>query len=161
MTPSGSGAAPVIAAHGVTQIIGYGTLYYAFAILAPQIAAEFKVSEAALFAILLVGLLLGGMATPAFGHWMDRFGAPVIMSAGSALMALLLVLLAFAPGISRPLKLLCGHALIGLKVQEKTVMDFKYGRCDRNGSKFDHDRSAIWTTDLRIGRWWVGHDMVQ
>lgn len=99
MIPSGSGAAPVIAALGVTQIIGYGTLYYAFAILAPQIATEFQVSEAALFAILSAGLLLGGMTAPAFGHWMDRFGAPVIMSAGSALMALLLVLMAFAPGV--------------------------------------------------------------
>jgi MFS family permease len=99
MAPSSKGTAPVIAALGATQIIGYGSLYYAFAILAPQIAAEFQVSEAALFAVLSAGLLLGGMTAPVFGHWMDRLGAPVIMSAGSALMALLLVLLAFAPGV--------------------------------------------------------------
>lgn len=88
----------VIAALGATQIIGYGSLYYAFTILAPQIAGEFRVSEADVFAVLSAGLLLGGMTAPALGHWMDRYGAPVAMSVGSALMAVLLVLLALAPG---------------------------------------------------------------
>ena len=99
MTLSGRGIGPVIAALGAIQIIGCGSLYYAFAILSPQIATEFQVLKAVLFAILSTGLLLGGMTAPAFGHWMHRFGAPTIMSAGSALMALLLVMLAFAPGI--------------------------------------------------------------
>ena len=39
--PSNAGA---IWALGVTQIIGYGTLYYSFSILAPGIAGEFDVA---------------------------------------------------------------------------------------------------------------------
>jgi hypothetical protein len=39
--------AAAIWALGITQIIGYGTLYYRFSILAPSIAAEFEeISEA-------------------------------------------------------------------------------------------------------------------
>lgn len=99
MTRSDSGAAPVIAALGVTQIIGYGSLYYAFAILAPGIGAEFRVSQAALFAVMSVGLLLGGVAAPALGTLMDRFGAPAIMAVGSGVIALLLALLSVAPDV--------------------------------------------------------------
>ena len=89
----------VVVALGVTQIIGYGTLYYAYAILAPAIAREFAVGPSHLFAILSVGLLLGGFAAPRVGRAMDRYGAPSLMALGSAASAVLLVVLALAPGI--------------------------------------------------------------
>jgi hypothetical protein len=37
--------ARLIWALGVTQIIGYGSLYYAFSILAPDMARDFSISE--------------------------------------------------------------------------------------------------------------------
>ena len=36
---------------GVTMTIGYGTLYYSFAVLAPEIAREFAWEESFVFAI--------------------------------------------------------------------------------------------------------------
>lgn len=92
------GARPVIAALGVTQIIGYGALYYAYAVLTPWVAAEFAVSEATLFAVFSVGLLLGGVTAPMFGRRIDRHGAARVMAVGSAVIAVLLGALAVAPG---------------------------------------------------------------
>ncbi|WP_176562638.1 MFS transporter [Paracoccus liaowanqingii] len=83
----------------MTQIIGYGSIYYAFPILAPAVAQEFGVAEPFLFGLFSVGLLLGGFAAPALGGLLDRVGAARVMTAGSLSMALLLTLLAFAPGI--------------------------------------------------------------
>lgn len=92
------GVRPVIAALGVTQIIGYGALYYAFAVLTPGLAAEFAATEATLFAVFSVGLLLGGLTAPALGRLMDRHGAALVMTVGSAVVALLLALISVAPG---------------------------------------------------------------
>lgn len=44
MTKSTHSNAAAIWALGVTQIIGYGTLYYSFSILAPGIAEEFGIA---------------------------------------------------------------------------------------------------------------------
>ncbi len=87
---------PVLAL-GLTQIIGYGSLYYAFAILVPGVAETFGRPEAHLYAVFSVGLLVGGLAAPVAGRLMDRIGAPRLMTAGSGLAAACLVLIATAP----------------------------------------------------------------
>jgi MFS family permease len=90
-------ARPVIAALGASQIIGYGALYYAYAVLAQGIAVEFDVTEANLFAVFSMGLLVGGLTAPAFGRRIDRHGAPIVMATGSAVIAVLLAALSAAP----------------------------------------------------------------
>jgi hypothetical protein len=95
--PAGSLSAVVVAL-GLTQVIGYGTLYYAYAILVPAVAAEFGTTTAALYAVFSAGLLAGGLAAPRLGAWMDRFGAARMMVAGSLVVGLLLAGLAAAPG---------------------------------------------------------------
>ena len=90
---------PLVAALGATQVIGYGSIYYAFPILAPAVAQEFDVGEPLLFGLLSAGLLLGGLAAPTLGGLIDRIGAGRVMTAGSLVMALLLALLAAAPNI--------------------------------------------------------------
>ncbi|NKL32458.1 arsenite efflux MFS transporter ArsK [Rhizobium leguminosarum bv. viciae] len=87
-----------IAALGLTQIIGYGTLYYSFSILAPDMARSFDWSAEWVFGALSAALLIGGLAAPLMGTWIDRFGAGRIMTAGSAIAAAALVACAFAPG---------------------------------------------------------------
>jgi len=94
-----SGLASVVLALGATQVIGYGTLYYAYAILAPAIATEFGTTPATLFAVFSAGLLAGGLAAPWLGAWMDRFGAARMMAAGSLLVGLLVAGIAAAPGL--------------------------------------------------------------
>jgi MFS family permease len=91
---------PIILALGATQVIGYGTLYYAYAIAAPAVAQSFGTSLTTLYAIFSAGLLAGGLAAPKLGHWMDRFGAPRVMIAGSLLTALLVAGLAAAPSLA-------------------------------------------------------------
>ena len=87
---------PVLAL-GITQIVGYGTLYYAFPILVPGVAQSFGRPEAHLYAVFSLGLLLGGLAAPRAGLLMDRLGAPRLMVAGSCLAALALVVVGTAP----------------------------------------------------------------
>lgn len=90
---------PLVAALGATQIIGYGSIYYAFPILAPAVAQDFAVGEPLLFGLLSAGLLLGGFAAPVLGGLIDRIGAARVMTVGSLVMALLLALLALSPNI--------------------------------------------------------------
>jgi MFS family permease len=96
---SGPRLLPVVLALGATQVIGYGTLYYAYAILAPAVAGEFDASLTSLYAIFSAGLLAGGLAAPQLGAWMDRYGAPRIMAVGSLATASLVAGLAIAPSL--------------------------------------------------------------
>lgn len=90
--------ARAIWALGLTQIIGYGTLYYSFSILAPAMAKEFGLSEGWIFGALSVSLFAGSLFAPVAGRWADRYGAGRIMTVGSAAAALALILCAIAPG---------------------------------------------------------------
>ncbi|HEV2513821.1 MAG TPA: arsenite efflux MFS transporter ArsK [Devosia sp.] len=89
--------ARMIWALGVTQIIGYGTLYYSFGTLAPAMAATFGWSEAWLFGLLSASLLVGGLVAPFAGRLADRHGAGQLMGWGSLAATLALVLAALAP----------------------------------------------------------------
>ncbi len=101
MAASVTRMAPVIWALGLTQIVGYGTLYYSFSTLAPQMARSFGWTEAWVYGALSASLLLGGLVAPLAGSAADRFGATRIMSLGSIGAALALVATALAPeGIS-------------------------------------------------------------
>lgn len=79
---------------GITQILGYGTLYYAFAVLEPQISREFGWSSSWSFGCLSLALLLGGLAGPWAGRLIDERGARLVMALGSVASAIALVLLA-------------------------------------------------------------------
>lgn len=86
-----------IAALGVTQIIGYGTLYYSFSILEPSMSRDFAWSSEWMFGAFSAALLIGGLAAPLTGRSIDRFGAGRVMAGGSLVAALALVACALAP----------------------------------------------------------------
>lgn len=83
---------------GLTQIVGYGTLYYSFSILAPAMAREFGLTEGWVFGALSASLFAGSLFAPTAGRWADRFGAGRIMTIGSVAAAVALALCAVAPG---------------------------------------------------------------
>ncbi|MCO5734552.1 arsenite efflux MFS transporter ArsK [Rhizobium sp. SSA_523] len=87
----------VILALGLTQIIGYGTLYYSFSILAPDMARDLGWSVDWVFGLLSASLFLSGLTAPFAGRLMDRFGAGRVMTLGSFAAALSLMLCALAP----------------------------------------------------------------
>jgi hypothetical protein len=86
-----------IAALGVSQIIGYGTLYYSFSLLAPSMAQGFGWPMEWLYAALSLALLSGGLVAPFVGRAIDRCGAARLMAVGSVAAALTLVAGALAP----------------------------------------------------------------
>jgi MFS family permease len=106
----------VILALGLTQNIGYGTLYYSFSILAPSIAKDFSWSNEWIFGALSVALLIGGLTAPWTGRGIDRFGAGRILTIGSILAALALTACAFSPG-----KTVFVVALIAVQISSNLV----------------------------------------
>lgn len=80
----------VIAALGTTQIVGYGTLYYSFSILVPDMAGDIGWSTESIFGLFSAALLVGGCLAPFAGGAMDRFGASRVMTVGSVFAALTL-----------------------------------------------------------------------
>ena len=96
--PTGTQGMPLILALGVTQVIGYGALYYAFAVLAPAMTASFGWSPEWTYGGFAVGLLAGGFAAPVAGRLIDLYGTRLVMSVGSGLAGLALLALAEARG---------------------------------------------------------------
>jgi MFS family permease len=94
----GKAPAAAVWALGVTQIVGYGTLYYSYSMLSPAVAAELGWPEQWVFAVLSAALLASALLAPVAGHWADRVGAARLMVPGSAAAAAALLLCALAPG---------------------------------------------------------------
>lgn len=82
---------------GISQIVGYGTLYYSFSILVGDMAASFGWPVSWLYGSLSLALLVGGLAAPAVGKRIDRHGAGLVMTIGSAAAAIALAGAALAP----------------------------------------------------------------
>lgn len=82
---------------GATQIIGYGTLYYSFAILAEDIAQSFDWQLSWLYGSFSLALLAGGIVAPMVGRRIDRHGGGVVMALGSVGAAVTLLVAGLAP----------------------------------------------------------------
>jgi MFS family permease len=86
-------AVPVL---GVTQIISWGSIYYTPVLIVPLIAREHGWSSAFGMGGFSVGLLSAGLVSPFVGRSIDRFGGHIVMTIGSLVGALGLVLITFA-----------------------------------------------------------------
>jgi hypothetical protein len=89
--------AVLIWALGATQVIGYGTEYYSFSIIADDAVRSFGQSRSWFFMIVSIALIMGGMVMPFAGRLFDRFGAARLMVLGSGLGALGLAAIAASP----------------------------------------------------------------
>ncbi|TSD84283.1 arsenite efflux MFS transporter ArsK [Mycobacterium sp. KBS0706] len=107
----------VVAGLGLTQVIGYGTLYYSFSILAAGMAADIGWSQDAVYGAFSAALLAGALIGPRCGRWVDRHGAGRVMALGSVAAAAALVACAIAPG---PLGLALG--LVAIQVAASFVL---------------------------------------
>ena len=81
------GGLGLILALGVTQVAGYGALYYAFAVLAPEMTRSFGWAPEWTYGAFAAGLLVGGLAAPFAGRMIDRHGTRAMMSLGTVLAA--------------------------------------------------------------------------
>lgn len=111
------GGPSLIVALGVTQIFGYGALYYAFTVLAPRITESFGWAPEWTYGGLAAGLFLGGAVAPVTGSLIDRYGTRLVMTVGSGLAGLSLLALAEARGI-------VGYVLAMVALQAVTTAVF-------------------------------------
>jgi MFS family permease len=88
-------AVPVL---GLTQILSWGSIFYTPVLIVPLIAAERGWSMAFAMGGFSVGLLAAGLSAPYVGRGIDRFGGHVVMTVGSLIAALGLVLITQATG---------------------------------------------------------------
>lgn len=96
---------------GVAQIISWGTLYYTLTVVAAPIREELGFNDLMIFGAFTLGQLVSGAAAPWVGRRIDRGGGRGMMSLGSFVAALALVLVASARD---PILFTLGWTLAGL-----------------------------------------------
>jgi predicted MFS family arabinose efflux permease len=107
-------ATVAILALGVTQIVAWGTTLYALGVLGKPIAADTGWSQSLVFGGLTVGLLVASAVSAPVGRAVDRRGGRAVMSIGSILTAVGLVLLSW---VSDPYAYLAAWAFLGLAMR--------------------------------------------
>jgi predicted MFS family arabinose efflux permease len=80
-----------VAGLGVAQIISWGTLFYAFPVIAVAMESDLHVSKPELYGAATFGLAVGSLAAYPVGVSIDRGHGRVVLAAGSALAAALLL----------------------------------------------------------------------
>jgi len=92
--PRTGGAAPAARVHlltgalAVTVFFGFGLLVFAIAIVLPEMMSELGWSNAAVSTGLTIGLLSAGIAAPAAGAVIDRYGGRIPMAIGAVVTSL-------------------------------------------------------------------------
>lgn len=81
----------------LTQVVSWGTLYYALPVALSSITTETGWSATAVTAAFSGGLVVSAVAGIPVGRWLDRFGPRLVMSAGSVLAVPAMVGVALAP----------------------------------------------------------------
>jgi hypothetical protein len=79
-----------VAGLGVAQIISWGTLYYAFPVIAVAMEGDLHVSKPELYGAATFGLAVGSLAAYPVGVSIDRGHGRMVLALGSALAAALL-----------------------------------------------------------------------
>lgn len=87
----------VLTALCITQLTGWGVLYYAYPVMLAAVAADTGWSTSTAFGAFSLGLLASAVAAPRVGRLLDRVGPRPVMSWGSVLGVLALVGVALAP----------------------------------------------------------------
>jgi len=81
----------LVGALGITEIISWGVLYYAFGVFLTPMEADLGWSRGAITGAFSLALVLSGVAAIPVGRWLDRHGARVLMTAGSCVATLLVL----------------------------------------------------------------------
>ncbi|WP_200207770.1 MFS transporter [Micromonospora coerulea] len=81
----------IVAALAITSTVGYGTLYYAYAVLLHPMATTLGASTTALTGALTASVLAGALMAIPVGRWLDHHGGRALMTCGSLAATALLV----------------------------------------------------------------------
>jgi MFS family permease len=83
----------------LTEITSWGILYYAFPVLAAHIETDTGWSPAAVTAAFSLALVVSGLMGIPIGRWLDRQGPRGVMTGGSVMASVAMVLLATAQSL--------------------------------------------------------------
>jgi len=97
--PPSPSVAWVGSALGVAQLIAWGTIYYAIAVIGDPMQRDLALSRGELFGVFTGSLALSGLLTPWAGRLVDRIGGRTVLVAGAALGALGFGVLACAKSV--------------------------------------------------------------
>ncbi|HJF75548.1 MAG TPA: MFS transporter, partial [Brevibacterium linens] len=75
----------------MTEIVSWGLLYYAFPVLVPRISSDTGWSSVAVTSAFSVALAVSALAGVPVGRFIDRHGPRLVMTAGSGLGVVTLV----------------------------------------------------------------------
>jgi len=81
----------IVAVFAITQTIGYGTLYYAFAVLLQPIARDLHTSPTTVTGAFTTAIVTSALMAVPVGRWLDRHGGRAVMTLGALAGAALLV----------------------------------------------------------------------
>ncbi len=100
-TPAADGRQwQLLTALGVTQIVSWGSIYYAFALLLEPLQRDLGAGKSEIAGAFSVALLVSGLCATWIGRTIDRLGGRWVMTLGSAGAALLLVALAHVESVA-------------------------------------------------------------
>lgn len=105
------GRAPVVAALGVAQTIGWASSYYLPAVLAAPMAASFGLSPVWVFGAYSLAMVVSALVGPWSGARIDALGGRGVLMVSNLVFAAGLGLMALAQG---PIGLFTGWAVLGL-----------------------------------------------
>ena len=121
------------------QLIGWGTLYFPFALFIAPMEAELGWSRADLNGALTVGLLTTGLASIPCGWWMDRYGPHLVMTFGAVLGAACLF---WWSVVETPFAFYLAFVGIGLAIAA-TVQDLPYAIASANTGDYRRAIASI------------------
>lgn len=92
-TGAGNWSWQLLVALGVTQIVSWGSIYYAFALLLEPLQRDLGAGRSEVTGAFSAALLVSGLCATWIGRRIDRFGGRGVMTAGSVAAVLLLAAL--------------------------------------------------------------------
>lgn len=90
----------LVPALGLTQIISWGSMFYAYSVLMQPMQIALHTSKTTVVGAYSLALLISGCLSMLAGRVIDRFGGRVLMGAGSLLSGILLILLSRVQNIT-------------------------------------------------------------
>lgn len=84
---------PLICVLGITQIVGYGSVFYSFSLLMEPLQHALGASKSATVGAFSLALVVAGLCTTYVGSTIDRIGGRRVMTLGSMAAGLLLIAL--------------------------------------------------------------------
>jgi MFS family permease len=107
----GDGRSRIVAVLGVTQITGWGVLYYAFPVLAQSISADTGWSMTTVTGAFSAGLVTSALVGVPVGRLLDRHGPWALMTGGGVLAAVAVATIATA---TTPARFVAGWLVAGV-----------------------------------------------